>query len=306
MSFLERYKNGEHEKVWEELMALGPEVREEPYYLDAKAVAQETMARAHQNIEMLITRLIHLGFVFGYDHLLRGILTSKSTGDKYFAYEKMLSWIREQPPVFLDAHLENRRTAFDEFAPFLPDWDEKLEAFEREVRSYPLPFLERVEQEIGPIPLSIHAWYTEIETVNFYGYFAPWNQLVRSFYPELYKTRPHFATSLMEHCDPLQIRALDASALAEMKTQKEKQERKRVNFEYAPDCFEKDFTSGGGGTNYSFSFPDSGVDAKTYKSTFVQYLRSSLLQWAGFPGMAEWPVKPEKDLALLTKGLIPF
>ncbi len=40
--------------------------------------------------------------------------------------------------------------------------------------------------------------------------------------------------------------------------------------------------------------------------TFVQYLRTSLLKWAGFPGMADWPTVPQDDLILLTEGLIPF
>jgi hypothetical protein len=65
-SFLERYKRGEHEQVWAELVALGAAVREEPVYADALAVAHEMMRRARHNIEQLIPRLVAVGYQFGY------------------------------------------------------------------------------------------------------------------------------------------------------------------------------------------------------------------------------------------------
>lgn len=63
---------------------------------------------------------------------------------------------------------------------------------------------------------------------------------------------------------------------------------------------------GGSQSHYTFEFPDRHADTYAYSMTFVDYLRLSLLQYAGFPGMAEWPVKPEKDLAVLIHHLIPF
>jgi hypothetical protein len=66
--FLDRYMHGECEQVWEELVALGDHVRaEESLHADALAVARETMRRARANIEVLISRLQRLGYVFGYD-----------------------------------------------------------------------------------------------------------------------------------------------------------------------------------------------------------------------------------------------
>lgn len=64
-SFLSRYLDGEHEQVWAELLALGEQVREEPLYSDALAVACETMRRVRYNIELLIPRLTELGYQFG-------------------------------------------------------------------------------------------------------------------------------------------------------------------------------------------------------------------------------------------------
>src|SRR5688572_7089271 len=69
--FLERYLNGEHVQVWAEMLALGAQIRQEPYYTDAKAVAQETMRRVKANIEMLVERLKKIGFQFEYpDHIV--------------------------------------------------------------------------------------------------------------------------------------------------------------------------------------------------------------------------------------------
>lgn len=62
---LERYKGGEHEQVWSELLALGPAVREEPLYAEALAVAQETMWRAKRNVEILIDHLTSIRYRFG-------------------------------------------------------------------------------------------------------------------------------------------------------------------------------------------------------------------------------------------------
>src|SRR5271168_744593 len=56
-TFLERYLNGQHVEVWNDLIALGDEVRKEPVFTDAQAVADETMRRARRNLEILIPRL---------------------------------------------------------------------------------------------------------------------------------------------------------------------------------------------------------------------------------------------------------
>jgi hypothetical protein len=64
--YLERYLAGEYEQVWDELVALGASVREEPLYGDALAVAHETMRRVRFNIEALVPRLEALGYEFGY------------------------------------------------------------------------------------------------------------------------------------------------------------------------------------------------------------------------------------------------
>jgi len=63
-TFLDRYRSGEHESVWTELLANGNDIRHEPIFSDGLAVAYETMIRARENIERLIPRLHNLGYIF--------------------------------------------------------------------------------------------------------------------------------------------------------------------------------------------------------------------------------------------------
>jgi hypothetical protein len=290
MSYLDQYKQGAYEQVWRELLQLGPAVREEPIFSDAKAVAQETMRRVRQNIETLIIRLLRLGFVFGYDHSLRGSLALANT---HLTYLEMLFWARKQPPVFLDARLGGQ--SMDDMYgddPVVPTVAATWEI---------------AEQEIGPVPLSIHAWYTEIGAVNFYGYFAPWDALIHRQSPDVSQYEDPLASSLMFHCDPFQVRMPDERVFTRLKERRKQPESRWpfMEFAFADDrCF-KDYT-GGSYSNYTISLPDAGADAKTWGMTFVEYVRLSLLQYAGFPGMAEWAEKPDADLAMLTKDLIPF
>jgi len=63
-SFLERYCDGEYKEVWDELIALGPAVRQAPYAEPARLVAQETMRRVAANVDTVIRRLGSMGYRF--------------------------------------------------------------------------------------------------------------------------------------------------------------------------------------------------------------------------------------------------
>jgi hypothetical protein len=63
-TFLERYQAGDHVRVWADLEALGGAVREERYFSDAQAVANETMKRVRHNAEVVVARLESLGYQF--------------------------------------------------------------------------------------------------------------------------------------------------------------------------------------------------------------------------------------------------
>jgi hypothetical protein len=63
-TLLDRYQKGAYEAVWRDLIALGPDVRQDPYKDAAWAVAQETMRRAAHNVRLLIERLKQLNYQF--------------------------------------------------------------------------------------------------------------------------------------------------------------------------------------------------------------------------------------------------
>jgi hypothetical protein len=63
-SYLSRYLAGDRVAVWEELIALGDQVRVSPLLEDATAVVKETVTRAKQNIELLYGKLVAHGFQF--------------------------------------------------------------------------------------------------------------------------------------------------------------------------------------------------------------------------------------------------
>jgi hypothetical protein len=64
MTLLERYVAGERVAVWDELVALGAAVRDEPIWSEARAVARETMQRARRNIDRLVGKLHAVGYSF--------------------------------------------------------------------------------------------------------------------------------------------------------------------------------------------------------------------------------------------------
>ncbi|HLZ56291.1 MAG TPA: hypothetical protein VKR06_05020 [Ktedonosporobacter sp.] len=130
-SYLERYLQGECIEVWAELVALDDQVRKEPIFSDAWAVARETMRRVRQNIEVLIPRLRALGYVFVHDQFPR---------ERGFSTQE-LDWIRGNPPV---------RTE--------PASDIVLK-------------LDALEREVGLLPLSLRAFYQEVGGVNFVGWY---------------------------------------------------------------------------------------------------------------------------------------
>jgi hypothetical protein len=62
------------------------------------------------------------------------------------------------------------------------------------------------------------------------------------------------------------------------------------------------------GDLYSIKIPNSGADARFedwHRTSFVSYLRIAF-EWGGFPGWERYSKRPEKDLAYLREGLLPF
>jgi hypothetical protein len=138
--WLERYRQGDCEQVWEELYTLGPAVCQEPVYSDALAVAHETMRRVRVNIELLIPRLQTIGYEFGYEWLRASDPQNPS----------LAKWIAEQPAIYTPPPEETERQ------------------------------IVQFEQETGLLPLSLRAFYLEVGSVNFMGWNPHWDRFFRS------------------------------------------------------------------------------------------------------------------------------
>lgn len=62
--WLDRYRSGDRDAVWQELRELGGGVRAPNVAPEAQAVCDEMAQRARQNVEVIVERLIHQGFAF--------------------------------------------------------------------------------------------------------------------------------------------------------------------------------------------------------------------------------------------------
>ena len=63
-AWLDRYRNGECDTVWSEMLSLGAAIRGQESLEHGQAVARETMSRARTNVELVVDRLRKLGYRF--------------------------------------------------------------------------------------------------------------------------------------------------------------------------------------------------------------------------------------------------
>ncbi len=311
-TYLERYQGGEHETVWSELVLLGSAVHQESVYSDAAAVAREIMRRVRQDIETLIDRLIERHFLFGYDHRVQPVFHGHHPAERRREYLEMFTWAREQPPVFVAARQrEEERLEIEWLSGFpfgVEEPDGALSQGGDEDTRTMASYVDEIEQLVGSVPLSMRAWYEEVGGVNFYGYHAAWDQRYRSWRPSLLKY--DMSTHLMSACDPLMVCPLDKALMTRLR--REYKTGKPYEFDFAEDRYFKDYC-GGSSSPYGFALPNASADSFLYcfaydqPVTFVDYLRTSILRWAGFPGLAQWPSDvPVDDIAFLTQGLVAF
>src|SRR5512138_2686422 len=182
MGYLERYLAGENEQVWAELQALGEDVRQEPAYEQARAVAGEAMARVRRNCERILSRLRTAGCEF-------------------------------------DRYPDGQERGFT-FGPLTPPDDDS----ERDLR--------KLEEAIGPLPISLVAFWQQVGSVDLIGWLPSW------------------PTAL----DPLVVER-PATGVSEL-DEREFQLETLGHFEasLAPDTFHKDNVSGG--SPYTVMLPD--------------------------------------------------
>ena len=143
-----------------------------------------------------------------------------------------------------------------------------------------------MERRVGPLPLSLCAWYEIVGSVDFTGSHPDWPEDLTGGYP-----------------DPLFI----SPAGYALEYDEENWYREEYRLNIAPDAYHKEDVSGG--PPYTIRVPDTAMDAplvdESHETTFVDYLRICF-RWGGFPG---WSVLDEDErrralLGELSAGLL--
>jgi hypothetical protein len=141
-----------------------------------------------------------------------------------------------------------------------------------------------LEEQVGPLPLSLAAFWQEVGSVDFVG------------------MHPARLTGL----DPLVVYPPEA-ALSELDMSESEAEVSQFEATLAPDDLHKDNVSGG--SPYAASLPDPSADFmflnERHNLLFVPYLRLAILQWGGFPGL-DAQVRKFDLLETLIADLEPF
>jgi hypothetical protein len=306
-AFLERYRSGEYVEVWDQLVALGEDVRRGPYYSDAVAVAAETMRRARHNVELLIARLEEAGYCFippTKQYELEALKKQANPSDP-----EMLAAVRKNLERFvrkgwqsaskLDPEVIAARRAASaaKFAERKAALEAELEIFRSkpplqnpEVFDPPgketAKWLKKLEKSAGgPMPISLRAWFEQVGGVALLGSHDLLNPKENATADPLVVTSPRH---LLEMVDAEE--AADGMALW-----------------IAPDDLHKANISGG--DPYSITIPNACADAEFefewHQTTFVKYLRKAF-EWGGFPGWERDKNPPTEAIVKLTEGFLPL
>lgn len=308
-TYLERYAAGYCQEVWAELVEMGDQVRDPDVIDDALAVARETMRRARHNLEVLIPRLVKLGYRFGYEWL--------QPPDTVFGWEQRieycerLRWAHSQTPLLSivtdsEDELADARQRLEQLsrlqAPRLLLDNMQARIIQLEAVPRPAATLQAFEDEFGLLPLSVRAWYELVGSVNFVGMYPNWVTHIdeRSIAdPELKALE---GIPLFAHLEPLHICGLDTSRVRRGHSTKAP-----AMLEFMPNGAMSYGHQGTYGWTYGVELPCAAADAEVhfdgFDSTFVKYLRTCF-HWGGFPGWERMASRPEEDLAYLTANLL--
>jgi hypothetical protein len=148
---------------------------------------------------------------------------------------------------------------------------------------------ENVAELIGPVPLSLQAFWSEIGSVDLRGSCPRW---------------PAFTDALMvcsidDLLSDIEEWRLEVSEGAVDDTS-------QLCFNLSPDVFQKDEASGG---TYSMMLPDPKMDGvialQDVEMPFVEYLRQTL-RWGGFPGFRTLSSEYAEFARKVGTQLLPF
>jgi hypothetical protein len=311
--YYDRYQRGERIQVWSDLVALGDAVRQEPVYSDAVAVARETMTRARQNVETLITRLDRIGYQFMTRQRAMQGLAAHMEGMQAFAAKQLEAFRTNQVTGYESIEAFQPGFIKNQFLPAaeqlansprmqqLIEWMRAGESAESPANSLEDPSiytraanrdseLENVERTLGgPLPVSLRAWSEAVSHVSFMGSHRVLNpRAVMNFDT----TEP--ASNVDESAVPDPLFLSDVVAA--------------VGNRADPDLWDGDIFLTGIGESNGIRLPDSSADSAFVdcnKGFFVEYLRR-VFAWGGFPGWEPHPKPPLDLIRELTHGLQPI
>ncbi len=305
--YLERYRQGEREQVWAELLALGGQVRQPGLYDEALAVAHETMSRARTNIELLVPRLHSLGYRFAHpdrvfvpaDEEFRQLVADveRRAGPLPMS---LRAWCEVVGEVnFMGAH--PKLSSYHQSANVPKLAQGFLVAFARHGGSAPATG-DPVEQGAE---LSQRLLKEVIERMKTGQPRSPELAAGVQASKEILAAcqRPTAAVGPEVESDPLVVEPYFGDLEEEGA---EDGDAGPYSVILAPDATHK--TNQSGGSPYCIDVPDPAMDAildgdEDY-GTFIEYLRTCF-RWGGFPGLRTAAQPPREELAYLTEGLLP-
>jgi hypothetical protein len=311
-TYLDRYRLGECEQVWAELLALGAQIRE-PQLLDqAKAVARETMTRARANIELLVPRLTSLGYQFAHpdcvfvppDEAIPGFLdlVERRAGLLPLSFRAWCEVVGEVN--FMGSH--PKLSTYVQTPSGQEIGMAFLSAFSKHGGTAPaggdparqsLAVTQRLLMEVTQRMKTGQPRSSEAEAGT---------RAIQEILQQL--QRPPASPQGPDDSDPLVVEPYfgDLEDISE-DDDGELAESSPYNVMIAPDIVQK--TNHSGGEPYMISFPNPAIDApfeaEDDKLTFIEYLRLSF-RWGGFPGLRTSANPPREELAYLTEGLSPL
>jgi hypothetical protein len=347
-TFLERYQAGDHMQVWADLEALGDAVREKRYFVDAQAVANETMKRVRHNAEVVVDRLESLGYQFesnadGIGDMLEGMQRGMEQTDRYAEF------LKQNPsapnPNFPEFHavLEPLRRQNEALQPQRLAAREMLNALQEQIRERggesakrqaieaPSPTVADEIAEIeewagGPLPLSLRAWCEIVGSVSLVGTHPALSFQAEPQTPMMF-INPDFHRDASGEVAKLRAAGVKATTVLETPAQPPLADPLEITCsldQQEPYDMDEDEGFGrrlilgrddelkagiSGLTDlYGIKLPSSAADAlfeDWHKTSFVNYLRIAF-QWGGFPGWERYSQRPEKEIAYLREGLLPF
>jgi|GEM_PF-490612 uncharacterized protein DUF6745 len=287
LPLFERYLAGEHTKVWSELVALGPAVRQEPNAADALAVVYETMRRVEANVRTVVGRLHAMNYRFQTSGMALDTWTERA--EPLTTIDPLqIKGVADSP------HLKNLLNMFKRGQDKLAEQVATVKRAPRDhtVRAHVPPHpqvrkqIARLEKVAGALPLSLRVFYEVVGSVDWIG------------------SHPTLAPADSDICpDPLVVFPIE-EVLEEIDQGLEEGDGLVT---IAPDDLHKADTSGG--DPYQVALPDLRADGELlnerHRLFFVDYLRLCF-RFGGFPGYEGIDRGIPAQIAALSEGLLQF